>query len=76
MKGNNNMEELKKLLEENLNDESSAQDSYDNLIKAIETSSMTDEMKILSTILIEKIKVDEETHHEMLQMLYNVVKTI
>ena len=70
------MEELKKLLEENLNDESSAQDSYDNLIKAIETSSMTDEMKILSTILIEKIKVDEETHHEMLQMLYNVVKTI
>lgn len=70
------MEELKKLLEENLNDESSAQDSYDNLIKAIETSSMTDEMKILSTILIEKIKVDEETHHEMLQMLYNVVKAI
>ena len=48
------MEELKKLLEENLNDESSAQDSYDNLIKAIEDSSMTDEMKILSTILMMK----------------------
>ena len=70
------MEELKKVLEENLNDESSAQYNYDNLIKAIEDSNMTDEMKILSTILIEKIKVDEETHHEMLQMLYNVVKTI
>ena len=70
------MKELKKLLEENINDESSAQDSYDNLIKAIENSNMTDEMKILSTILIEKIKVDEETHHEMLQILYNVVKTI
>ena len=70
------MDELKKLLDSTLNDESNAKDEYEQMIEAIEKSSMADEMKVLATTIVEKIRIDEETHHEMLQMLSDVVNQL
>lgn len=70
------MDELKKLLDSTLNDESEAKDEYDLMIGAIGNSDMSDELKVLATTIVEKIRIDEETHHEMLQMLSDVVNQL
>ena len=70
------MDELKKLLDSTLNDESKAKDEYGLMIEAIGNSAMSDELKVLATTIVEKIRIDEETHHEMLQMLSDVVNQL
>ena len=70
------MDELKKLLDSTLNDESKAKDEYGLMIEAIDNSDMSDELKVLATTIVEKIRIDEETHHEMLQMLSDVVNQL
>ena len=70
------MDELKKLLDSTLNDENNAKDEYGQMIEAIEKSVMADELKVLATTIVEKIRIDEETHHEMLQMLSDVVNQL
>ena len=70
------MDELKKLLGSTLNDENNAKDEYEQMIEAIEKSEMADELKVLATTIVEKIRIDEETHHEMLQMLNDVVNQL
>ena len=70
------MDELKKLLDSTLNDENNAKDEYGQMIEAIEKSEMADELKVLATTIVEKIRIDEETHHEMLQMLSDVVNQL
>lgn len=70
------MDELKKLLDNTLKDESKAKDEYGLMIEAIGKSDMSDELKVLATTLVEKIRIDEETHHEMLQMLSDVVNQL
>lgn len=70
------MDELKKLLDSTLNDESKAKDEYGLMIEAIGNSDMSDELKVLATTIVEKIRIDEETHHEMLQMLSDVVNQL
>lgn len=70
------MDELKKLLDSTLKDESKAKDEYNLMIEAIGNSDMSDELKVLATTIVEKIRIDEETHHEMLQMLSDVVNQL
>lgn len=70
------MDELKKLLDSTLNNESKAKDEYGLMIEAIGNSDMSDELKVLATTIVEKIRIDEETHHEMLQMLSDVVNQL
>lgn len=70
------MDELKKLLNSTLDDESKAKDEYGLMIEAIGNSDMSDELKVLATTIVEKIRIDEETHHEMLQMLSDVVNQL
>mgnify|MGYP000924406278 FL=1 len=70
------MDELKKLLDSTLNNESKAKDEYGLMIEAIGNSDMPDELKVLATTIVEKIRIDEETHHEMLQMLSDVVNQL
>lgn len=70
------MDELKKLLDSTLNDESKAKDEYGLMIEAIGNSDMSDELKVLATTIVEKIRIDEETHHEMLQMLSDVINQL
>ena len=70
------MDELKKLLNSTLNDESKAKDEYGLMIEAIGNSDMSDELKVLATTIVEKIRIDEETHYEMLQMLSDVVNQL
>ena len=70
------MEELKKLLNKTLADEDVADDDYGKMIEAIGRSDMSDELKVLATVLVEKIRIDEETHYVMLTMLKNVVQNI
>ena len=70
------MDELKKLLNNTLSNESKAKDEYGLMIEAIGKSDMSDELKVLATTLVEKIRIDEETHHEMLQMLSDVVNQL
>lgn len=70
------MEELKKLLDKTLADEDVADDDYGKMIEAIGRSDMSDELKVLATVLVEKIRIDEETHYVMLTMLKNVVQNI
>jgi len=70
------MDELKKLLNSTLDDESKAKDEYGLMIEAIGKSDMSDELKVLATTIVEKIRIDEETHHEMLQMLSDVVNQL
>ena len=70
------MDELKKLLDSTLNDENNAKDEYEQMIEAIEKSEMADELKVLAITIVEKIRIDEETHHEMLQMLNDVVNQL
>ena len=70
------MDELKKLLNNTLSDESKAKDEYGLMIEAIGKSDMSDELKVLATTIVEKIRIDEETHHEMLQMLSDVVNQL
>ena len=70
------MDELKKLLDSTLNNESKAKDEYGLMIEAIGNSDISDELKVLATTIVEKIRIDEETHHEMLQMLSDVVNQL
>lgn len=70
------MEELKKLLNSTLDDEGKAKDEYGLMIEAIGKSDMSDELKVLATTIVEKIRIDEETHHEMIQMLSDVVNQL
>lgn len=70
------MDELKALLNSTLEDESDAKDDYGQMIEAIGNSDMSDELKVLATTIVEKIRIDEETHHEMLQMLSDVVNQL
>lgn len=70
------MNELKKLLDSTLSNESNAKDEYSEMIEAIGNSSLSGELKVLATTLVEKIRIDEETHHEMLRMLSEVVNQI
>ena len=70
------MEELKRLLNKTLADEDVADDDYGKMIEAIGRSDMSDELKVLATVLVEKIRIDEETHYEMLTMLNDVVQNI
>jgi len=70
------MEELKKLLDSTLDDESKAKDEYGLMIEAIGKGDMSDELKVLATTIVEKIRIDEETHYEMLQMLSDVVNQL
>jgi len=46
------------------------------MIEAIGKSDMSDELKVLATIIVEKIRIDENTHYEMLTMLNDVVQNI
>jgi hypothetical protein len=70
------MDELKRLLDKTLADEDVANDDYGKMIEAIGRSDMSDELKVLATVLVEKIRIDEETHYVMLTMLKNVVQNI
>ena len=70
------MDELKKLLNNKLNDESKAKDEYGLMIEAIDNSDMSDELKVLATTIVEKIRIDEETHYDMLSMLSVVVNQL
>lgn len=70
------MEGLKELLNSTLNDESKAKDEYGLMIEAIGESDMSDELKVLATTIVEKIRIDEETHFEMLLMLSDVVNQL
>lgn len=70
------MEGLRKMLNSTLRDESDAKDEYGQMLEAIERSEMADELKVLATTIVEKIRIDEETHHEMLQMLSDVVNQL
>lgn len=70
------MEELKRLLNKTLADEDVASDDYGEMIDAIIKSSLPDEIKVLATVIVEKIRIDEETHYEMLTMLNDVVQNI
>lgn len=70
------MDELKRLLDKTLSDEDVADDDYGKMIEAIGRSDMSDELKVLATVLVEKIRIDEETHYVLLTMLKNVVQNI
>lgn len=70
------MDELKRLLDKTLSDEDVADDDYGEMIDAIIKSSLPDEIKVLATTIVEKIRIDEKTHYEMLTMLNDVVQNI
>lgn len=68
------MEELIKDLKSRLEDEDKAGNDYDSLIDLIDKADgLSAECKILATVIVEKIKSDESTHYEMLNILYNTV---
>lgn len=70
------MDELKRLLDKTLSDEDVADDDYGEMIDTIIKSSLPDEIKVLATTIVEKIRIDEKTHYEMLTMLNDVVQNI
>lgn len=70
------MDKLKALLNSTLQNEDDAKDEYGLMIEAIGNSDMSDELKVLATTIVEKIRIDEETHHEMLQMLSDVINQL
>lgn len=67
------MDELKKLIDGTLNDESKAKDKYALMIEACNKSSLTDDIKTCVVAIIEKIRKDEKTHHEMLKVIQEIV---